>query len=129
EQSERIGRVDPEWYDAMLVVASAQGWKRPQVDALVNEAITREPGYFYDVRVVRDYLLPKWYGAPGDTEQFVNDVADHIGGERGDATYFFIAEYILTVEQCDCPSSNARSMSWLRIRKGYAAVQRLYGTN
>ena len=129
EQSERIGRVDPEWYDAMLVVASAQGWKRPQVDALANEAITREPGYFYDVRVVADYLLPKWYGAPGDTEQFVNDVADHIGGERGDATYFFIAEYILTVEQCDCPSSNARSMSWLRIRKGYAAVQRLYGTN
>jgi hypothetical protein len=95
EESEEIGRGDPEWYNAMLSVATDQGWNREQVDKLANEALSREPGYFYVARTMANYLLPKWNGAPGDTEEFVARTADRIGGTDGDATYFFIAETVL----------------------------------
>ncbi|MGB7189036.1 MAG: hypothetical protein WBD10_02760 [Acidobacteriaceae bacterium] len=128
EQEGKMGHDDPEWYDAMLTVASAQGWNRAQTDALADEALKKEPEYFYPARLMADYLLPKWYGQPGDTEDFAEKIADRIGGTQGDATYFLVAEYILIIERCDCRNSRA-AMSWPRIRKGYAAVERLYGTN
>lgn len=128
DQAERLSRSDPEWYNAMLVVTSAQDWNRAKADALVDEALRREPGYFYIVRVQADNLLPKWYGNSGDTEQFVAKVADRIGGAEGDATYFFVAEYILT-EAEKCLRCSPPTMSWARIRQGYAAIEHLFGTN
>jgi hypothetical protein len=128
EESEEIGRNDPEWYNAMVGIAIDQGWTRAKVEALADEALRREPGYFYVVRVAGDYLLPKWYGTPGDTEKFVDAAANKIGGIEGDATYFFVAE-ILLVNEIGCSKCSQPSMSWARIQRGYAAIQRLYGIN
>lgn len=128
EESEEIGRSDPEWCDARLRVAISQGWSRAEVEALADEALRKEPGYFYVARVVANYLLPKWYGAPGDTDQFVDAAADKIGGAEGDATYFFVAE-ILLVDEDRCSDCSPPAMSWTRIRRGYAAIERLYGIN
>ena len=128
QQAQQISRGDPEWYDAMLIAAAARDWNRSEAEALVDESLSREPGYFYIVRVQADNLLPKWYGEPGDTEQFVAKIADRIGGADGDATYFFVAEAILT-ETTNCSLCSPPPMSWARIRRGYAAIERLYGTN
>ena len=112
----------------MLATTTAQDWDRAKTDALVDESLSREPGYFYIARVQADNLLPKWYGEPGDTEQFVAKVADRIGGAEGDATYFFVSEYILT-EAEKCIPCSPPTMSWERLRRGYAAIEYLYGTN
>jgi hypothetical protein len=128
EQARQISRDDPEWYNAMLIAAAAQGWNKSQSEALVAESLSREPGYFYIVRVQANNLLPKWYGEPGDTERFVEKTADRIGGAEGDATYFFVAESVLT-ETTNCSLCSPPPMSWTRIQRGYAAIARLYGTN
>lgn len=124
EDAAKIGATDPEWYRAMQTVALAQGWSRTQVDALADEALNAEPGYFYFARAEANYLLPKWYGKPGDTEEFAEKVADRIGGQEGDATYFLIAATI----NC-CRGTQAPAMQWTRVRQGYFAVEQLYGTN
>lgn len=128
EQSEEIGRGDPEWYNSMLDVAINQGWSAAQVQALADEALSKEPGYFYVVRRIAEYLQPKWYGAPGDSERFVEAAAERIGGDEGDATYFFYAE-IQIVEEDLCVNCLPLGISWSHIRKGYAAIGRLYGIN
>jgi hypothetical protein len=127
-EAEQISQSDPEWRNSMLVATSALDWNRAKADALVGESLSREPGYFYIARIQADNLLPKWYGEPGETEKFVADVADRIGGVEGEATYFFVAEYILTVAE-KCIPCTPPTMSWKRIREGYAAIQLLYGTN
>lgn len=124
EASAKAGSNDPEWYRAMQTVALAQGWPRKQVDALVDAALNAEPGYFYFVRAETNYLLPKWYGKPGESEEFAERAADKIGGDEGDATYFLIAAGI----NC-CRKTQAPGLSWERVRKGYAALTQLYGTN
>lgn len=126
--SQGLGRNDPEWYNAMLSVAVDQGWNRTRTEAIADEALSRYPGYFYAIREAADYFLPKWYGAPGDTERYLTMVANRIGGEEGDATYFFVAE-ILLVHEYHCPDCSPPAMSWTRIRRGFAAIQHLYGTN
>lgn len=128
EECEQICRSDPEWYDAMLHVAIDQGWERAQVEALADEALQKEPGYFYNIREMGEYLLPKWYGAPGDTGRYVAAAADRIGGDEGDATYFFFAE-IQIVNQDLCTNCLPPPFSWPRIRRGYVAIERLYGIN
>ena len=128
EGCEAICRSDPEWYNATLGVDYAEGSSRSVVESLADEALQKYPGYFYVVEDVAEYLLPKWYGAPGDTEQYAEAVADRLGGDKGDATYFFTA-YIGLVEEYHCESCMPPAMSWPRILRGYAAVQRLYGTN
>lgn len=128
EGCEAICRSDPEWYNAMLGVDYAEGSSRSVVESLADEALQKYPGYFYVVEDVTAYLLPKWYGAPGDTEQYAEAIADRLGGDEGDATYFFTA-YIGLVEEYHCESCTPPAMSWPRIRRGFAAVERLYGTN
>lgn len=128
EQSSEIGHSDPEWYNAMLRVAIDQGWSGHRVQALTDEALSTHPGYFYVIREVAEYLLPKWYGAPGDTERFVEAAADRIGGAQGDATYFFYAE-IQLVNESLCLDCLPLGISWTRLRRGYAAIERLYGIN
>jgi hypothetical protein len=124
DQAQPIINGDPEWYRAMMTVALAQGWPRTQVDALVDGCLNIEPGYFYVPRSEATYLLPKWHGKPGDTEQFAADVADRIGGKQGDATYFLIAQGI----NC-CGRTQAPGMSWPRVRNGFLALDELYGSN
>jgi Domain of unknown function (DUF4034) len=124
EVASKTGRSDPEWYLAMQTVALAQSWDRPQVDGLIDAALKAEPGYFYFARAEANYLLPKWYGKPGETESFSETVADRIGGPEGDATYFLIASGV----NC-CRKTQAPGFSWERVRRGYTALEQLYGTN
>jgi hypothetical protein len=51
---------------------------------LVDQALAAEPGYYYFAVAEANYLLPKWYGKPGDTEQFAARAADQVGGADGD---------------------------------------------
>lgn len=116
------GARDPQWYREMQTVALAQGWDRGQVDALAKEALDNEPGYFYFGAAQTNYLLPKWYGKPGEAEQYAQQVADQAGGAEGDAEYFQIAAEI----NC-CRHTQAPALSWARVQKGFTALSQLYG--
>ncbi|GAC1429599.1 MAG: hypothetical protein NVS1B11_28930 [Terriglobales bacterium] len=78
----------PEWYVAMQQVAQGQGWKLPQATALLEKAVSFEPGYDMYYRVYADYLLPKWQGEDGDAARFAERAANHVSGEAGDVLYF-----------------------------------------
>ena len=124
EAAEKIRNGDPEWYRAMQLVELAQAWPRDQADALVEAALSNEPGYYYSAQQQAIYLLPKWDGKPGETEEFAEKVADRIGNAEGDAVYFQIAAGV----NC-CQRTEAPAMVWERVRRGYFALERLYGTN
>lgn len=116
----------PEWYVAMETVALAQGWRREDVRALLEQAIAAEPGYYYVYRMHALYLLPKWHGEEGDTELFAKTIADRVGGEQGDEVYFQIAGFLV----CNCNDQpQLNHMSWPRIQKGFAGLDKQYGAS
>ena len=115
----------PEWYVAMLLIARDQSWDAADARALFDKAFNFEPDYFYQARVFANYLLPKWSGEQGDTEKFTQEVADRVGGDRGDILYFEIAsaDYVI----CGCADSP--HMSWERIERGFEASEKQYGVS
>jgi hypothetical protein len=70
DEAAKLRNKCPEWYVAMQQVALAQEWKPEQAAELFQQAVAFEPGYYYYYRMRANYLLPKWYGQEGDTEQF-----------------------------------------------------------
>jgi len=113
----------PEWYRAMQTVALAQGWPRSQVDILANQALDHEPGYYYVAIAQANFLLPKWYGQPGETERYAEQVSDRTGGDDGNIEYFLIVAAI----NC-CHKTQAPALSWSRVKQGFAALDKQYGT-
>jgi hypothetical protein len=121
EQSAVLAENSPHWYLEMQGVALDQQWDRAEFDALAERALAHEPGYYYFAVSESNYLLPKWYGKPGDTERYAAQVADRIGGDEGDAVYFQIAAAI----NC-CNRTQAPRLSWPRVQRGFAAIESLY---
>jgi hypothetical protein len=114
----------PEWYLVMQHIAQGQGWEREQATALFQQAIAFEPSYYYFYRMQADYLLPKWHGEEGDSEKFAADSADRIGGSKGDILYFQLA----VTMRCICnEEQELGTMSWPRIQKGFADLEKEYG--
>jgi hypothetical protein len=123
EQSAALAENSPHWYLQMQGVALDQQWDRGAFDALAERALAHEPGYYYFAVSESNYLLPKWYGKPGDTERYAAQVADRIGGQEGDAAYFQIAAAM----NC-CKKTQAPALSWPRVQRGFAAIELLYGS-
>jgi hypothetical protein len=115
----------PDWYVAMQHIASGQSWDLPQHYALLQKAIAFEPGYQYYYRIHADNLQPKWSGEEGDPARFAEESANRVGGDGGDILYFQIAEGIL----CACQESEFGHFSWPRLQKGFAALEKQYGTS
>jgi quinol monooxygenase YgiN len=113
----------PEWYNAMEHVGMGQGWSIAAMRSLYDEAIKFEPGYYYNARVFATYLLPQWAGKPGDTERFMQEAADRVGGERGDELYFQMATLVV----CGCVDDPHLSLE--RIERGFEANEKLFGTS
>ncbi len=124
EQAKAMAANDPQWYRSMLTVALAQGWQRADEDDLVQAAIAAEPDYYSVYVAHAEFLLPRWYGKTGESEEFVRSSADRVGGQSGSVIYFMIAQTL----DC-CGSRNMLpALPWERVKEGFSALEGLYGS-
>jgi hypothetical protein len=134
EQAERI-LVDaaklpercPYWFEAMQHVAVVEGWDKSQALALLNQAVASEPGYYHFYREYTNFILPRWYGEEGEAAAFAKESSDHVGGSEGAFLYFELSTVIVC--HCDTDRSRLASLSWEKIKRGYAAMEQMYGTS
>ncbi|MGH9713397.1 MAG: hypothetical protein ACRD5M_08885 [Candidatus Acidiferrales bacterium] len=126
-EAARLKEKCPYWYEVMQQVALGQGWEKAQARELFDQAAAFEPGYYHFYREYAFYLLPKWYGGPGDAEAFADESYNRVAGPEGKFIYFEIAS-ILTC-QCDSTDTDMDHLSWPKIKEGYAALGQLYGSS
>jgi hypothetical protein len=125
KEASKLATKCPEWYVAMQLVSVNQGWSVTEARALFEEANKFEPEYYTYARDFAYYLLPKWSGEAGDTEKFVQEIADRIGGDKGDILYFQVAAADYVVCGCD----DNPDLSWDRIKRGFEASEKHYGVS
>ena len=125
EEARELPSKCPEWYVAMQMVSVNQSWSVTEARALFEEANKFEPEYYTYARDLAYYLLPKWSGDAGDTEEFVQEIANRIGGDKGDILYFQVAAADYVICGCD----NNPELSWDRIKRGFEASEKLYGAS
>lgn len=68
---------DAHWFDVMMQVSNAEGWDPTQERELFDQAVAFEPSYYHFYRRYANYLLPQWYGQPGDVRAFGEEIAAH----------------------------------------------------
>jgi len=123
EQASALPAKDPEWYFAMQTVALSQDWAPDARRELLEKAVKFEPAYYYYYREYAYSIQPKWGGEEGEVARFMQEAADQMGGDAGDGLYFRVASTIV----CGCQSDQQLNLSWPRIQKGFAAVEKQNG--
>lgn len=116
---------DPEEYYLMQIIGQNESWGAVRLRAVYDEASKFEPDYFYYDRQLALDLLPKWFGQPGDTEKFIQETADRIGGDQGDISYYRVASSSVLCGGC----ADDPQLSFERIKRGYEASEKQYGVS
>jgi len=125
EQASSLQAKCPEWYLTMQSVAQDQGWEKAKAESLLNQAIAFEPDYYYYYRLYANFLSPSWYGEDGDPEKFIQQASDRMGGIKGDILYFRVAAFMVRY----VPGINVERLSWPRIQKGFAELEKQDGVS
>ncbi|MEA3213111.1 MAG: hypothetical protein QOE70_6168 [Chthoniobacter sp.] len=116
EAARNFPNKDAEWFRALQKVALGQGWPREEYEQLFAEATKFEPG-FADYYTGKAYfLLPRWFGEPGEWEAFAAESADRT---KDPQLYARIVSHNATKLDPD-PFAPGR-LSWPRLRESFAA--------
>lgn len=121
------GDLNPQWHTTALIIARGLEWPRNRAETLVKEAAAIEPLYQHAYSAMAVYLLPRWFGAPGDWERFALETADRIGGLEGSAVYNHIALRVSSLYG-NVTFFTENDVTWRRIQWSFADREKLYGT-
>ncbi len=118
---------DPFWYQAMLIVALYEGWSKEQAHELFEQASAFEPGFYHYYRQYAWYLMPQWYGKPGDIQAFGEEILKRIPEPDGSMLYF----QIMSTMACYCEEATKElpHANYPVLRRGYGNITHYYGVS
>lgn len=115
----------PGWYGAALSLALGTEMTRKEYDRLFADAVSSVPDYdaIYDYTAY--YLLPRWYGQPGEWESFAGTMMQR--SDIPDAKEIFAksALYLNGMGFFDSEFSSSRKSSVL-LKESFLALQKHY---
>jgi len=126
EGSRDMKTMCPQWFSEQMTVGLAQGWDAHRMEEIFNRAVQFEPNYPYFYKERANYLLPKWYGKPGDAVEFAKRSADRLGGDLGDMMYWEISTVIIKRGNGNL-DQYVKAMDWQRIQRGYRTMRAQFG--
>lgn len=119
----------PEWYLTALMAARGQAGNREAFEKLYIDSVALEPNYYYLYQAKAGYLLPQWYGEPGEWERFAEAEANRIGGEQGDIILFNIYALMMSHNKNNMTFMETRQAIAPRLLAGFRAIDKLYGSS
>jgi hypothetical protein len=118
---------DPQWYSVLQIVAHQEGWDRAHARDLLDQAVQFEPGYYHYYRNYANYLMPQWYGQPGDIQLFAEEVSAHLTEPESSIVYFQIVSSL----SCYCRQDleDLPHINYPKTRMGYENLTSRYGAD
>jgi hypothetical protein len=112
------------WYKIMSIADRTQ-FSKNQFNDIFNQAIIYEPNFvaYYGIRA--NFLLPRWYGSPGEWENDLAKSADKIGGDNGDMLYAQVVWRVNRNTKFD-NIFRENNLSWPRVKKGFEVLEKNY---
>jgi hypothetical protein len=115
-----IWKKTPSAFSTYSTIALGTGLEKDRYMKLVDECHHLWPDFNGFDRAACYFLLPRWYGEPGEWEQFAASRADQIGGAAGDAYYAKLASQNLRVSGNIFRENSG--LSWPRIKNGFKKI-------
>ncbi|BBE51042.1 hypothetical protein OYT1_ch1488 [Ferriphaselus amnicola] len=125
EQHKSVAASDPNWYVTMLTVSRAENWSYREFDALLNEALDKEPLFYQTYFSALQYLLPKWHGGLREVESFAQNAVKRTQQQEGSGMYARIYWYASQVQFSN--EIFVKSLAtWPQMRRGFDDIVRKY---
>jgi hypothetical protein len=70
-------KIDPAWYEYMLMIGLAQHWPKEQFETIYNEGIKNHPTYLPMYFTAAAYHSPKWYGSLPELKKYIEGATKH----------------------------------------------------
>jgi hypothetical protein len=121
EAHKAVSAVDPGWYEEMLVIAKAQAWEQSEFDALLNEALDKEPAFYQTYFMALEYLLPKWHGSQEQVEAFANAAVRRTSASEGWGMYARIYWFASQTEYKNALFKNSL-VDWPKMKRGFEDI-------
>lgn len=117
----------PGWLSAFQRIAVAD-WSRKEYENLFEKAVASEPQYnMYYFRKAWQ-LMPRWFGKPGEWEEFASAAADRVGGVQGDILYARIVWFMDRRGPYKNLVEKPQSIAWDRVERGLQAIRTSNGS-
>lgn len=71
--SASISKQCPHWFNVMQNVALGEGWDETQYEELFQEAVSKEPAYYFYYFSKANFYQTRWHGSKEKLMEFVND--------------------------------------------------------
>lgn len=97
ERKEQLAE-DPQWYKAMLDIATAQSWPKRAFHDLLKEGLARHPYYYGIYFSAIRYLSPKWHGNERELRELAEYAVGMTGENEGAGLYARIYWYAAAIE-------------------------------
>jgi hypothetical protein len=114
----------PMRHEKRLILAKAKGVGRESYESLFREAVQLEPGYYTLYGQKTTYLQPKWYGEPGELEQFVDGVRTANPGGEGPTIYARTVWSMFLAGEVD--GFDNEHITWDKMKEGYQQIRGKY---
>lgn len=122
DEARKMPEKDPYLWSVALAIALGEGPAKAEYDALVEQAHASEPMFWsYDTARALS-LLPRWYGEPGDWEQYALAASARSDGV-GVETYTRIVMYLMGKYGNVFEETQA---SWPKTREGFERMLTKY---
>jgi hypothetical protein len=114
-------------YLCQISVSKGLGQPRAAMEDAFSRGVAIDPDYLPLYSAKANFLMPKWYGKPGDWEHFAAEAADKRGGDEGDVLYMYIVRSVSDDYGQDLFKNPL--VSYPRMKKGFIVSRSLYPTN
>lgn len=116
--AKKTGAIDEHWYGTKLTVLLGKSASEEEYDSAYNEGTKAFPTA-EEIQYDKAYRLqPRWHGAPGEFEEWLDKEANRIGGDDGDRFY---ARILYQLDDNDLYKNlfeEFSTLSWKRAKHG-----------
>lgn len=127
ESVPQISKNSPMWYNSMQTVALAQGWTMEEYGKLFQEAVKKEPTYYFLYFNAATYFLPRWHGDAKEIARFVEYAVESSKSKEGQTLYARI--YWSLLWALGDNTFGPENAQWPRMRQGFRDIVKSYPDN
>jgi WD40 repeat protein len=113
----------PGFHTVWHTYALGQGWPVPKAEKLVDAVLERWPDYFPICDAHSIFLLPRWYGRPGDWQAFARRIYHLNPGGHGAELY---ARLVLERHDDEVDYFESQALEWTWVREGFMRLLEAY---
>ncbi len=115
--AEDQGVQDPNIASKYMQIGMIVGYSRDQMQGYLDEALEIDPWFSTPINSMCYYLMPRWYGSPGDRAKFARECAAAHQQETGDSAYAIVA--LQAFGSGDVSEFEPDGLPWPRVRQGF----------